>query len=123
MRAHLTGDPASGQFSDNLLEMGNGTMQNDDNGHVIFPDDFVQMVRQPHDLQFSVYPNLPERYKDLNWLQERAILAPRNDSVNDINWSLQNLLPSAELLYTSRDSVLEESESVEYPPEFLNSLT
>ena len=122
MRAHLTGDPASGQFSDNLLRIGNGELQNDDEGHVIFPDNFVQMVRQDHDLQFAVYPELAERYKNLDWLQERAILAPRNDSVNEINWSLQNMLPSAEVVYNSIDTVVDRSESVEYPTEFLNSL-
>ena len=61
-------------------------------------------------------------FQNLVWLQERAILAPKNDSVKAINWSLQNLLPGAEMVYSSIDSVIDSSEAVEYPTEFLNSL-
>ena len=122
MRVHCSGDISSGHFAAQLLQLGNGDMPVDEQDTVTLPDDFGQKVAQAHLLEAAVYPNLAENYHNLDWLQERAILAPKNDSVNTINFSLQNLLPGSEMVYSSIDSVVDSSETVDYPTEFLNSL-
>ena len=122
MRVQQTGDMSAGLFSSHLLEMGNGDLAKDDDGSVILPKHFAQMVSASHELQFAVYPDVETQFRNLTWLCERAILAPTNECVNTINFSLQNQLPGAEIVYKSIDTVIENSEAVEYPTEFLNSL-
>jgi hypothetical protein len=38
-----------------------------------------------------VFPNIRSHFKDHKWLCERVILAPKNNSVNAINSSLEKL--------------------------------
>ena len=61
-------------------------------------------------------------YKDLNWLCERAILAPKNDIVNIINDHVMKQLPEQVMTYKSVDSALDPDQAVQYPTEFLNTL-
>ncbi|XP_075682388.1 ATP-dependent DNA helicase PIF1-like [Rhinoderma darwinii] len=56
------------------------------------------------------------------WLCQRAILAPKNDSVNAINQQIQMTLPGQEKLYKSTDTVIAPDQAVYYSTEFLNSL-
>ena len=69
-----------------------------------------------------MFPNIRLNFKNHTWLCERAILAPKNISVNDINSQIQNLLPGDAKCYASIDTVTDEAQSVSYPTEFLNSL-
>ncbi len=61
-------------------------------------------------------------WKNHKWLCKRAILAPRNDMVSTTNAQLLHILPGEERAYKSIDTVVEDSEAVQYPTEFLNSL-
>ena len=56
------------------------------------------------------------------WLSERCILAPLNESTRAINTTLVAQLPGESVEYRSLDSVLDESQAVHFPIEFLNSL-
>ena len=58
----------------------------------------------------------------MTWLSERCILAPLNESTRAINTALVAQLPGECVEYRSLDSVLDESQSVNFPTEFLNSL-
>ena len=53
-------------------------------------------------------------YRDPSWLKERAILAPLNDSVGDLNDLLLKKLPGQPVAYRSIDTV-EDDDSGEYP--------
>lgn len=54
---------------------------------------------------------------------QRAILAARNSSVDEINDIILNKLPGESVNYISIDNVMDQEDSVHYPQEFLNSLT
>ena len=71
---------------------------------------------------FKVYPNLEANYMNPQWLCERAILAPRNDSVSIINLKLLAKIPCQEQSYKSLDTVVVMYQAVQYPTEFLKSL-
>lgn len=59
----------------------------------------------------------------MEWFSERAILAPRNETVDSINRRCLQLLSAEDITYLSIDRTVEESDDVNYPTEFLNTLT
>lgn len=69
-----------------------------------------------------VFPNIVQNYKNHDWLRERAILAPKNANVNEINFQIQQKLPGDLVSYKSIDTATNEEDAVNYPVEFLNSL-
>ncbi|XP_065831977.1 uncharacterized protein [Oscarella lobularis] len=101
MRVHLYGDRESGSYEQLLLQI---------------------VVQSPNELIQAVFPQLHERYKDTAWLGERAILAPRNDAVNQINDTMLQLIPDNEKVYLAVDTTMEPDDAVNYPTEVLNSL-
>ncbi|KAL8601841.1 hypothetical protein ACOMHN_020576 [Nucella lapillus] len=121
MRARICQDSSSELFSQQLLQLGNGEIRSVD-GLITFPEKFAVIVPEVQALKDSVYPDLHEKYHDHDWLSERAILAPRNDTVGIINNDLLMQLPADVETYTSHDSTVEKDQSVHYPVEFLNSL-
>ena len=56
------------------------------------------------------------------WLSEWCILAPLNETTRTINATLVAQLLGESVEYRSLDSVLDESQAVHFPIEFLNSL-
>ena len=123
MRVHLQGDANAGRFAGQLLTLGNGKAPVDPNTELIsFPDNFCNIVDSLEALKNSVFPNIQNHFNDHKWLCERAILAPRNNSVSVINLQIQPQLPGSTTSYKSIDSVVDVDESVQYPIEFLNSL-
>ena len=78
------------------------------------------LVNTEDELIERVFPNFVDNYDERKWLGERAILAPKNVTVNSINDKLLKKIPPPERQYKSVDTVVEETEAVEYPVEFLN---
>ena len=74
------------------------------------------------ELKTSVFPNIQHHFKDHKWLCERAILAPKNDSVRAINLQIQQQLPGEVTSHKSIDTVVDVDQAIQYPTEFLNSL-
>jgi hypothetical protein len=70
----------------------------------------------------NVFPDMYHNYRRHEWLCERAILAPKNDCVHTLNLQIQNLLLTNCRTYKSVDIVVDPSQAVLYPVEFLNSL-
>ena len=121
MRVHLQGDETAGHFSYMLLKLGDGKFQPDSSG-LIPMKDIGNVVLSSTDLLTSVFPDIHQHYKDSQWLCERAILAPKNDIVTDINSQLLQKIPGETHLFKSIDTIPDEDEAVQYPVEFLNSL-
>lgn len=57
-----------------------------------------------------------------SWLAERAILATKNETVDEINFNVLELIDGDSRSYYAVDKVLNDDDTVNYPTEFLNSL-
>jgi len=53
---------------------------------------------------------------------ETGAIAPKNNSVHKLNLQIQNMLPTNSRTYKSADVVMDHSQALLYPVEFLNSL-
>ncbi|XP_065654736.1 uncharacterized protein LOC136081353 [Hydra vulgaris] len=120
MRVKLSGDLSAGAFSNQLLALGNGKAPID--VLIKFPANFCTLVDSAEELIVKVFPNIQQSFTRHDWICERAILAPKNESVTKINMQIQKMLPGNEKSYNSIDMVMDPSEAVNYPTEFLNSL-
>jgi hypothetical protein len=60
------------------------------------------------------FPDIVNNYNH-KWLCERAILAPKKESVNYINTQIQNELPGTTTTYKSIDTVTDPEQAVNYP--------
>ncbi|XP_073511472.1 ATP-dependent DNA helicase PIF1-like [Phyllobates terribilis] len=106
-----------------LLTIGDGKAPvNSTTGQITFPSNFCCIVTSIEELKAKVFPNIQLHFKNSGWLCERAILAPKNDSVNKINLQILNLLPGVCTTYKSVDTVIDPAQALFYPTEFLNSL-
>ena len=123
MRVHLHGDEAASEFSGQLLAIGDGKYPIDTSPDIIqLPENIGTFVCNIDELVSNVYPDLLSNFRNMAWLSERCILAPLNESTRAINTALVAQLPGESVEYRSLDSVLDESQAVHFPIEFLNSL-
>ncbi|XP_052622627.1 uncharacterized protein LOC111883205 [Lactuca sativa] len=119
-------------FANWLLDIGEGKLGGPNNGETIIdiPDDIL--INDSHEpigsLIKFVYPSILENYTNINYFQERAILAPKNEVVQEINDRLLKKFPRDEVEFLSSGSICE-SEFVHdqfdanlYSPDVLNGL-
>ncbi|XP_076908312.1 uncharacterized protein LOC143565126 [Bidens hawaiensis] len=104
------------EFADWLLDIGQGTLggRNDGESVIDIPNDLLILKLN--------------RFNGLTYFQDRALLAPLNEVVQEINEHMLALFPGDEVQYLSSDS-LAESEDVSdavdpqlYSPDLLNGL-
>jgi hypothetical protein len=111
-----------------VLSIGDGKTASDDGEELIqIPNDILlQGGDYPKQTIINItYPDLPRNYRERSFLQERAILYPRNEIVQEINDYIMDKLSGEEMIYRSCDSVCSASTNgMEelYPTEFLNTL-
>ncbi|XP_074318468.1 uncharacterized protein LOC141655281 [Silene latifolia] len=120
------------KFSEWILKIGDGLVgdPNDGDGEVDieFPDDLrIKHVTNPiASLVDITYPDLQNRLWDPNYLQERAILAPTHEIVEDVNDYVLSLIHEQERIYLSSDEVSRDDTTMGepdlYTTEFLNSI-
>lgn len=102
-----------------MLKIGNGEAPVYDSG---FPRDFCNCPNSLEELIDSTYPNLRSKYLDRDWLAQRAILAPLNETVDEINSDIQNrLVPGNEKIFLSINKTQDEEEAVNFSSEVLES--
>ncbi|XP_050278246.1 uncharacterized protein LOC126719772 [Quercus robur] len=75
----------------------------------------------------STYPDLDAQYMDASYIEERAILGPTNEVVEELNDYIISSINGVEHEYLSSDSICKASlnvpdQDILYPIEFLNSL-
>ena len=123
-------------FNKWLLEIGNGTFPTickEDESEptwVRIPDKYLLKCNDkhvPHIVQ-NTYPTFDTKHNDDTYLSERAILAPFNETADEINDYMTELLPGDYKEYKSCDEICQGSmDSMEqmhmYPTKFLNGLT
>lgn len=123
VRVQLQNDPLAALFSNQLLDIGNDKLSiNQETGLITLPTTFCTIMETKEDLIKSVFPNIGQNYKNHSWLNERAILAAKNNDVNELNASIQNDIAGELIIYKSVDTVTNQDDVVNYPTEFLNSL-
>lgn len=122
MRVQLFNDCESGNFAQCLLEIGEGRLPMDAEGLIEFKSSFCNVVCSESELINKVFPNLQLNFNNEEWLCERAIMAPRNETVAKINKNIIHRLPGEVTIYSSIDSVMASDDTTAYPVEFLNSL-
>ena len=123
MRVHLHRDEAAGEFAGQLLAIGDGKYPIDTSPDIIkLPENIGTFACSIDELVSKVYPDLLSNFRNMVWLSERCILAPLNETTRTINTALVAQLPGEPVEYRSLDFVLDESQAVHLPVEFLNSL-
>ncbi|XP_076912066.1 uncharacterized protein LOC143570267 [Bidens hawaiensis] len=96
-------------FAKWLLDIGEGNVggNNDAEATLEIPEDLlIKDSSDPvSDLIEFVYPSVQHNFNDLNFFHERAILAPKNDVVQEINERLLSVFSREEREYLSSDSI------------------
>ncbi|XP_052619873.1 uncharacterized protein LOC111878714 [Lactuca sativa] len=136
MRLTVGKDPSEIQqtrlFANWLLDIGEGNVggSNDGDAVIRIPEDLL--ITQSSDpigslIEF-VYPSLLDNLNDPKYFEERSILAPKNEVVQEINDRLLSSFPGEEKEYLSSDSICQTEflhdqfdESL-YSPDVLNGL-
>jgi hypothetical protein len=105
-----------------LLDIGDGKVTTDETRCIKLPTDFCTIIYSQYALIDQIFPNIHRQYTNHEWLAERSILVAKNVDVNELNLKIQHLLPGDLVSYKSIDTVCDDTEAVNYPTEFLNSL-
>ncbi|RYR66272.1 hypothetical protein Ahy_A03g012255 [Arachis hypogaea] len=96
-------------FSDWVLQIGEGRCGAvvNDKLFVDIPSDLIiPVLENPvEDIVNTIYPNLVQNFCDPSFFQDRAILAPTVENVEEINNYIVDLLPGEEKSYLSADSI------------------
>lgn len=122
MRIELSHQQSKTNFSQSLLDIGNGVANCNDKDEIEYDESIGQQITNVDELIQKIFPDVSINYKNSKWISERAILALRNDSVNTINEIILQAISSEEVFYESIDTTVNEDEATMYPTEFLNSL-
>lgn len=78
------------------------------------------VVKDLKSLSQQIYPNLNTLHSEkIIWLNEKAILTPKNATAASINDFLLDQFPTEMEKYLSVNSVVELEDEVHYPVEFL----
>ncbi|XP_024964297.1 uncharacterized protein LOC112504578 [Cynara cardunculus var. scolymus] len=119
-------------FAKWILDLGEGKVGGDNDGEAIIEILYDLLITDCIDpisalIEF-VYPSILENINNSAYFQERAILAPKNEVVQEINDCLLSLFPGEENQYLSLDTLCElehihdEFDKTLYSPDVLNSL-
>ena len=121
MRAMLQNAPTVAAFSETLLAIGNGAIATDER-EFINMSDIGQCVKDTDELCNKVYPDIRTNIDNIDWLCNRALLAPRNEEVDKLNIQLLSQIDGEIKGYNSVDTVTDSEMATSFPVEFLNSL-
>ena len=78
-------------------------------------------MKNVEELTEKVYPDISNiSAMPLNWSQERTILSPTNEQINDF---MLSKFEASSQTYYSVNTVVDREKEVHYPTEFFNSLT
>ena len=72
-------------------------------------DDIVFKSQELSAFVDEIYPDVATNYKDVAWLTQRAMLAPKNEDVDAINAEVLRRLPGEELTFLSADSTTDDT--------------
>ena len=120
-------DEATREFVQWLLALGEGKLQkityNDCTDNITIPKQFLIPGDDLTALIATIYPDVQRSNGDAKYFVNRAILAPTNKVVDEINDTVLDMLPGEKKTYHGTDTVAEDDNALLYPVEFLNTLT
>jgi len=119
----LQHDQSANVFSKQLLDISNGRVGADTlTGFITLPTNFCHVTESKEEFIQSVFPDVVQHSKNHNWLSTRAILTAKNKDVDDLNSTIQNLIPGQLFSFKSVNTVINPDDVVNCPTEFLISL-
>ena len=124
MRARRAAGPDGPElraFCDWLLELGEGRAEGPEDGFVQLPPHLVMDADIDAVIDW-VFDDLAGRHGDREWMASRAVLAPRNTRVDELNAAVTERFPGEAVRLLSADSLVEEAEQLDIPHEYLNTL-
>jgi hypothetical protein len=113
-------------YAERLIRIGDGAEQiYEARGPecIALPADIVVKGGTIQDLIQHVFGELPERHADTEYLCERAILTPKNVTVDKLNREILAQFPGEEVLCLSADTIGDTDDPTDYTTEYLNDLT
>lgn len=125
------------KFAKWVLDIGEGKIPSpsDDQGEyheddISIPQQFCNMNsdNSVENMIESTFPNFLENYKNPDYLSERAILTPTNQTVGTVNSVIVDKIPGEIASYFSIDTAedfpgTESQQLASFPPEYLNSIS
>ena len=112
------------EWKNMLLQIQSGEFESDQDGNIRLPTDMTYCNDKAEELQDKligfVYNGLEENYTNPDWLMDRCILCPLNDSTSKMNELLIDRLPREETISYSADTSTGTTAFEEVPIEFLN---
>ncbi|XP_043242049.1 uncharacterized protein LOC122391808 [Amphibalanus amphitrite] len=126
MRARLAAG-ADGEelqaFCNWLLELGEGRLPGPEDGFVQLPPQLVMDADVAAVIDWT-FGGLEEHHADRQWMASRAILAPRNTRVDELNAAVTERFPGEAVHLLSADSLGAQDEGeLDIPQEYLNTLS
>ena len=103
-----------------LMQLGDGKLPPTPEGTIYLPTHLCVPTTQ-HLVDF-VFAEINSKSDDVAWVSNRAILCPRNDTVDRMNERVLDMFPGDTITCLSVDTVAEADQQANYPVEYLNSL-
>ena len=135
MRVKASCDSNLEVFDKWTLSIGDGEIPTVDEADTIeIPDDICMEIvpkslKDPNsetksmkELAEHVFPNLIKNFENPRWMEGRAILAPTNKQVNDINNMITDFFPGQPHVLASSDELVNPADLARFNIEYLNSL-
>ena len=135
MRVKTSQDSNLEAFDKWMVSIGDGEVPtNADSDMIEIPDEMCMEIvgkslkdpdsekRSMKKLAEHVYPNLNRNFGDPGWMDGKAILAPTNKQVNDINNMITDSFPGIPHVLTSSDELVNPDDLSRFNIEYLNSL-
>ena len=135
MRVMLSKNPDTQGFDEFTLKLGDGLMEViEDTDLVEIPADMCMKIetntakhpeaekKSMSSLADHVYPNLSRNINKDGWMEGRAILAPTNKQVDELNNMIADSFPGKPVVLTSSDQVINPDDHQRFNVEYLNSL-
>ena len=136
MRILSSGNPHLIAFDEWTLKIGDGlTEKSAGTDFVEMPEEMCIEIKESSGgnvkaemesmkaLAEKVYPNIGKNHQKIGWMDGRAILAPTNKKVTDINNLISESFPGEPVVLTSSDEIINPQDLQRYNTEFLNTLT
>ncbi|GFS80470.1 ATP-dependent DNA helicase [Nephila pilipes] len=112
MRVSLQNDLSAKEFSELLIDIGNGNITEQE-GKITIPNNLCDIVGDLIPVIDKIYPSIEyATLNSLSWWKERAIPTPTNESADKINEFILEKLTTELMNYETIDTVIEEGDTV-----------